>query len=80
MPHLNPVPFDAQVVTGFHIGKWKEACGREKFQKMLEEVMGMFSEGKIQARVGETFPLESAAEAVQAAVKPGSTGKVLIKD
>lgn len=68
------------MVTGFHVDKWKQTCGRERHQKLLQEVMDMFAEGKLKGIIGETFPLESVAEAVQATNKPGRKGKVLLKD
>ncbi|KAK9790126.1 hypothetical protein WJX73_010431 [Symbiochloris irregularis] len=74
------VLIELKVITGFHIDKWKQSCGREKHQKLLKEVMDMFAEGKVTGVVGETFPLESVAEAVQATTKAGKKGKVLLKD
>lgn len=46
---------------------------------MLDEVAELMASGKVVPFAGKSFPLESAAEAVQEAVKSARGGKVLLK-
>ena len=68
-----------QVVTGFHLGQWKASMPRERFQELIDEVMGLIVSGKVVPFSGKSFPLEKAAEAVQEANKQARGGKVFLK-
>lgn len=67
------------MVSGFHLTKWTEEIGREKFQKMLDELAELFTTGKVVPFAGKSYPLESAVEALQESVKLARGGKVLLK-
>jgi NADPH:quinone reductase-like Zn-dependent oxidoreductase len=45
----------------------------------LRAVKRLAAEGIFHADVSETYPLERVAEAVEAALRPGRTGKVLLR-
>lgn len=67
-----------QAVTGFHLRKWQAAVGYQLFHKYLEEVIDLLAKGTITTFNGKSFPLVSAAEAVQEAVKAARGGKVFL--
>ena len=67
------------MVTGFHLGAWKDSLGNEKFREQLQEVIDMLVDGKVTPFNGKSFPLESAADAVVEAQKQARGGKVFLK-
>lgn len=66
-------------LSGFYLGNWISRQSPLKLLGVLRAVRKLSAEGVFRAAVAEVFPLESAAEAVAAAIVPGRTGKVLLQ-
>lgn len=75
---LLPDVWAVQAVSGFHLGHWKDALANETFHKYLEEVIDLLTKGTVTTFNGKSFPLASAAEAVQEAAKAARGGKVFL--
>ena len=66
-------------VSGFYLGHWVTAQSPLRMLGALRAVKRLAAEGIFHADVSETYPLERVAEAVEAALRPGRTGKVLLR-
>jgi NADPH:quinone reductase-like Zn-dependent oxidoreductase len=69
----------AASVSGFFLGHWSAQQSPFKMLSVLRAVRRLTLEGVFHTDVSETYPLEQAATAVAAALKPGRTGKVLLR-
>jgi NADPH:quinone reductase-like Zn-dependent oxidoreductase len=66
-------------VAGFYLGNWMAQQSPIKLLGLLRAVKRLTAEGVFQTDVSETFPLEQASAAVAASLKPGRTGKVMLR-
>ncbi|CAL8467495.1 g7033 [Coccomyxa elongata] len=71
------VIYEAKKVEGWVLFDWLYRGGDAK--EKLQKVWDLFLDGTIQPYTGEVFPLEKAAEAVQASLRVGRGGKILIE-
>jgi len=66
-------------VSGFLLPNWMAGQPPLKLLVLLRTVKKMMAEGVFHADVAETYPLERVAEAVRASLRPGRTGKVMLR-
>ncbi len=64
-------------VLGFYWGGLRE-LEPELMARSFDEVLALYSEGRIKPHVSRTFPLEEAAAALEALIERTSTGKVVL--
>ena len=65
-------------VEGFFLGNWMSRQSPLKLLGVLRAVKRLALDGVFQTQVSETYPLESAASAVAAALQPGRSGKIML--
>lgn len=70
--------FENDWVVGFHLGNALET-DPERIYTSVPELSAMLESGEVQVVVGETYPLEAAAEAQEAIEARRSTGKVVLE-
>jgi NADPH:quinone reductase-like Zn-dependent oxidoreductase len=66
-------------VSGFLLPNWMALQSPLKLLGVLRAVKRLTIEGVFHTEVTDTYPLEQAATAVAAAIKPGRTGKVMLR-
>lgn len=66
-------------IEGFYLGNWMAQQSPLKMLGVLRAVKRLTAEGVFHAEVSETYPLEQAAVAMAASLKPGRTGKVMLR-
>ena len=66
-------------VEGFWLGPWMENQGLLTKLRLIKTVAGLVTAGVLDSEIGETFPLERVADAVDASETPGRGGKVLLE-
>jgi NADPH:quinone reductase-like Zn-dependent oxidoreductase len=66
-------------VSGFLLPNWIAQQSPLKLLGVLRAVRTLAVDGVFQTEVTETFSLEDASQAVQAALRPGRTGKVMLR-
>jgi NADPH:quinone reductase-like Zn-dependent oxidoreductase len=66
-------------ISGFLLPNWVSRQSPLKLLGVLRDVKRLMVDGIFHAEVAETYPLAAAADAVAAAIKPGRTGKVMIR-
>jgi len=66
-------------VSGFLLPNWMALQSPLKLLGVLRAVKRLTIEGVFHTEVTDTFPFEQAATAVAAAIKPGRTGKVMLR-
>ena len=66
-------------VSGFLLPNWMALQSPLKLLGVLRAVKRLTVEGVFHTEVSETYPLEQAARAVEAALVPGRTGKVMLR-
>ena len=66
-------------VSGFLLPNWMALQSPLKLLGVLRAVKRLTIEGVFHTEVTDTFPLEQAANAVEAAILPGRTGKVMLR-
>jgi NADPH:quinone reductase-like Zn-dependent oxidoreductase len=66
-------------VSGFLLPSWMALRSPLKLLGVLRAVKRLTVEGVFHTEVCETYPLEQAARAVEAALVPGRTGKVMLR-
>jgi NADPH:quinone reductase-like Zn-dependent oxidoreductase len=66
-------------VSGFLLPNWMALQSPLKLLGVLRAVKRLTIEGVFHTDVSETYPLEQAARAVEAAIVPGRTGKVMLR-
>ena len=66
-------------VSGFLLPTWLAGQSPLKLLGILRTVTRLMAEGIFPAEVGETFPLDQVADAVEASLRPGRTGKVMLR-
>lgn len=74
-----PIIFKHLSVKGFWGAKVMPATPPADRQRMFGELIGLVMEGKLDLTAGGTFGLDEATAAMDAALTPGRTGKVMIK-
>lgn len=74
-----PIIFKHLSVKGFWGAKVMPATPPADRQRMFGELIGLVMEGKLQLTSGGEFGLDQAVAAMDAALTPGRTGKVMIK-
>jgi NADPH:quinone reductase-like Zn-dependent oxidoreductase len=83
---ITPIEFPARdlmmplaQVSGFYLGNWMAQQSPIKLLGLLRAVRRLTAEGVFQADVSETYPLEQVSTAVATSLKPGRTGKVMLR-
>jgi len=66
-------------ISGFLLPNWMSQQSPLTLLGVLREVKKLTVEGIFHTEVMETFPLDRAAAAVAAAIRPGRTGKVMLR-
>jgi len=66
-------------IEGFWLGDWMARQNLIGKLKLVRTITGLMLEGVLVSEVGQSFPLESIAEAVRNAERVGRGGKVLLK-
>jgi NADPH2:quinone reductase len=66
-------------VSGFYLGNWMAQQSPLKLLGVLRAVRRLTAEGLFRTEVSETYPLERVSAAVAASLKPGRTGKVMLR-
>ena len=66
-------------VSGFYLGNWMAQQSPIRLLGLLRAVKRLTAEGVFQTDVSEIYPLEQASAAVAASLKPGRTGKVMLR-
>jgi NADPH2:quinone reductase len=66
-------------IEGFWLGDWMARQNLIGKLKLVRTITGLMLEGVLVSEVGQSFPLESIADAVRAAERVGRGGKVLLK-
>jgi NADPH2:quinone reductase len=66
-------------VSGFYLGLWMAQRSPLKLLGLLRAMKRLTAEGVFQTEVSEVYPLEQVAVAVAASLKPGRTGKVMLR-
>jgi hypothetical protein len=66
-------------VSGFLLPNWMALQSPLKLLGVLRAVKRLTIEGVFHTGVSETYSLEQAARAVEAALVPGRTGKVMLR-
>jgi len=66
-------------VGGFYAGNWISTQSPLKMLRVLRTVKRLAAEGVFHTDVSEVFPLDQVQQAVAASMKPGRTGKILLK-
>jgi NADPH:quinone reductase len=66
-------------ISGFYLGNWMAQQSPIKLLGLLRAVKRLTAEGMFQADVSETYPLQQVSTAVAASLKPGRTGKVMLR-
>ena len=74
-----PIIFKHLSVKGFWGAKVMPATPPADRQRMFAELIGLVMEGKLELTSGGEFGLDQAVAAMDAALTPGRTGKVMIK-
>ncbi|WP_411837263.1 zinc-binding dehydrogenase [Paracoccus sp. ME4] len=74
-----PIIFKHLSIKGFWGAKVMPATPPADRQRMFAELIGLVMEGKLELTSGGEFGLDQAIEAMDAALTPGRTGKVMIK-
>ena len=74
-----PIIFKHLSVKGFWGAKVMPATPPADRQRMFGELIGLVMEGKLELTSGGEFGLDQAVAAMDAALTPGRTGKVMIK-
>jgi len=76
------IPLNLALLKGCQIVGvfWGAFVGREpeRNRRNVEELMGMWRDGKLSPHVSETFPLERAGEAIRALADRKALGKVVV--
>ncbi len=78
MPRISPLKLmeNNHAVIGVHLGRMH---GREEvLRREMEEILALYSAGRIQPVVGKTFPLDQAAAAHRYIHDRQNTGKVVL--
>ena len=58
---------------------WLNKDGEQSAKEKLQAVWDLFLDGTIKPYTGEVYPLEKWVEAVEASIKTGRGGKVLLE-
>jgi NADPH:quinone reductase-like Zn-dependent oxidoreductase len=66
-------------IEGFYAGNWVARQSPLKLLGVLRAVKRLTAEGVFETEVSETYPLEQVAAAVAASLRPGRTGKVMLR-
>lgn len=66
-------------VTGFYLGNWMAQQSPLRLLRLLHAVKRLTAEGVFETDVSGTYPLEQVSAAVAASIKPGRTGKVMLR-
>jgi NADPH:quinone reductase-like Zn-dependent oxidoreductase len=66
-------------VSGFYLGNWMAQQSPLRLLGLLRAVKRLTAAGVFQADVSEVYPLEQVSAAVAASLKPGRTGKVMLR-
>jgi len=66
-------------IEGFWLGNWMAQRSLPSKLLLVKKLTGLILEGVLASEVGQSFPLESIADAVTTAEKVGRGGKVLLK-
>jgi NADPH2:quinone reductase len=74
---LNLVLLKGAQVRGVFWGAWVSR-NHELFRRRLEELMDMYTAGKIRPHVSERFPLERAGDAIRHLADRRAVGKVVV--
>ena len=74
-----PIIFKHLSIKGFWGAKVMPATPPADRQRMFAELIGLVMEGKLELTSGGEFGLDQAVAAMDAALTPGRTGKVMIK-
>ncbi|WP_319519230.1 zinc-binding dehydrogenase [uncultured Martelella sp.] len=81
-----PMPLSSGALIMKHItvrGFWGARVGKEmdddKRKALIGELVALAAKGELQLDTGEIFPLEHVVDAVNAALKPGRKGKVMLR-
>jgi len=63
---------------GFHVGKWLDLIGKDKFMEACKEVLDLVCKGKLVQSIDSVYPLKEIQDAVKRALQPKRNGKVLV--
>jgi NADPH:quinone reductase-like Zn-dependent oxidoreductase len=66
-------------IEGFYLGNWLAQQSPLKMLGVLREVKRLTADGVFHTDVSETYPLDQVQLAVAASMKPGRTGKVMLR-
>jgi NADPH:quinone reductase-like Zn-dependent oxidoreductase len=66
-------------IEGFYVGNWIARQSPLTLLGVLRSVKRLTAEGVFETEVSETYPLEQVAAAVASSLRPGRTGKVMLR-
>jgi NADPH2:quinone reductase len=66
-------------ISGFLLPNWMTQQSPLKLLGVLRAVMRLTTQGVFATEVSETYPLDQVVNAVEAALRPGRTGKVMLR-
>lgn len=64
-------------IRAFWLSTWYNTAPREEIQEVITHLTKLIANGKIQAKIGATYPLEQYKEALKHADSEGKNGKIL---
>ena len=78
--HISPASFVFRDITlkGFWLSRWFKQATAEQRMQVFGEVATLIAQGKLHARIAETYPVERIQEAVAAAAAGARDGKILV--
>ena len=77
--HIRDLMMPVAHISGFLLPNWMMQQAPLKLLGILREVKKLTIQGLFATEVSDTFTLDQVAEAVAASLKPGRTGKVMLR-